>query len=150
MSVKTGNEAKAYHNTGTYGTPVWDEIANIRDLTLAVEKNKIDASTRGSTWRKNKFGLKDASVDFQMIFDEDDADFEVVRDAFFAAPANAAVEFAIMSEDITTVGSEGLRALFEVASFTKNEPLEDIQTVDVSIAPVPSTDADPEWLEIAA
>jgi hypothetical protein len=149
MSVKTGNEAKLYHNTGDYGTPVWDEIANVRDLTLSVEKNKIDASKRGSTWRLNKFGLKDASVDFQMLFDEDDTDFAVIRDAFFAAPASATVEMAIMSEDITTSGSEGLRALFEVASFTKNEPLEDVQTVDVSLAPVPSTDADPAWYEVA-
>jgi hypothetical protein len=150
MGVKTGNEAKAYHNTGTYGTPVWDEITNIRDLTVSVEKNKIDASKRGSTWRLNKFGLKDASVDFQMLFDEDDTDFAVIRDMFFAAPAAATQEFALMSEDIATVGSEGLRALMEVASFTKNEPLEDVQTVDVSLAPVPSSDADPAWYEITS
>ncbi len=34
MSVKLGLDAKLYRNTGTYDTPTWVEMTNVKDLTL--------------------------------------------------------------------------------------------------------------------
>ena len=148
---QNGNEAKLFHNTGTFAAPVWAEVTNIRDLTLNVEKTQLDASTRASKWALTKTGLKKASVDFQMIFDAADTDYGVFRDAFFSEVAGEdELELAVMSEDIATVGAEGLHALFVTTTFNRNEPLDDLVLIDVAIAPTPTADALPAWMEVAA
>ena len=42
MPVKLGLDAKLFQNTGTYATPTWDEITNVRDLTLNLEAGEAD------------------------------------------------------------------------------------------------------------
>ena len=52
MAVKLGLDAKLFHNTGSYATPTWDEITNVRDLTLNLEAGEADVTTRGNAgWR---------------------------------------------------------------------------------------------------
>ena len=45
MPIKLGLDAKLYHNTGSYGAPVWSEISNVRDLTLSLEDGEADVTT---------------------------------------------------------------------------------------------------------
>ena len=48
MSVKLGMQAKLYRNTATHETPLWDEMTNVKDLTLNLEKGQADVTTRGN------------------------------------------------------------------------------------------------------
>ena len=146
MGKQTGNEAKLYRNTGTYGSPVWDEVTNVRDLDLGVEKGQADASTRGASWRQYLTTLKDASIDFSMLWDTSDLDFSAIQDAFFN---DTQVELAIMDGDISVAGAEGLRATFDVVTFTRHEPLEDAMSVDVAIKPSAEADNAPAWYVVA-
>jgi hypothetical protein len=144
MSIVLGLDAKLYRNTGTHGSPVFNEIPNTKDVTLALEKNTADVTTRGNNgWRAMVGVLKDGSVDFQMIWDTGDLDFGAVRDAFLN---NTTIEFAIMSGVITATTSEGLLATFAVIKFTRNEPLEEALTVDVSIKPTYAPTTPPQWI----
>ena len=143
MGVRLGMEARLYRNSASYATPTWVEVTNVKDVTLNMEKGEADVTTRGNNgWRATVGTLKDASVEFQMVWDTADAGFTEIQQAFFG---NTPIEFAIMSGDITDPESEGLRATCDIFSFTRNEALEEAIMVDVSIKPTYADNA-PEWI----
>jgi hypothetical protein len=143
MSVKLGLDAKMFRNTGTYSTPVWNEIKNVRDVTLSLETGEADATTRGNNgWRATVATLKDGSVEFDMVWDSADDDFTAIRDAFLN---KTALELAVMDGDIATTGSQGLRASFMITNFSRNEPLEEAITASVTVKPTYSAHP-PEWM----
>ena len=143
MATRLGMDAKLYRNTGTYATPTWVEVSNVKDVTLNLEKGEADVTTRANAgWRATVGTLKDASIEFQMVWDTVDAGFDAIRQAFFN---NTPLEFAVMDGDITDPDSEGLRATFDIFNFTRNEALEEAILVDVSIKPTYADNA-PEWI----
>ncbi|MEQ8790089.1 MAG: phage tail tube protein [Pirellulaceae bacterium] len=143
MATRLGMDAKLYRNTGDYATPVWVEVSNVKDVTLNLEKGEADVTTRANAgWRATVGTLKDASIEFQMVWDTVDAGFDAIRQAFFD---NTPIEFAVMDGDITDPDSEGLRATFDIFNFTRNEALEEAIMVDVSIKPTYADNA-PEWI----
>jgi hypothetical protein len=145
MSVKLGLDAKLYRNTGTQPAPVWNEVTNVRDLTLNLEAGEADVTTRGNNgWRATVATLKDGSVEFEMVWDTEDDDFSAIRDAFLN---HTAVEFAVMDGDIIAAGSQGLRASCMVTNFSRNEALEEAITVSVTVKPTYST-TPPEWMTV--
>ncbi len=145
MSVKLGLDAKMFRNTGTYATPVWDEIKNVRDVTLSLETGEADATTRGNNgWRATVATLKDGSVEFDMVWDAADDDFTALRDAFLN---KTALDMAVMDGDIATSGSQGLRASFMITNFSRNEPLEEAITASVTVKPTYSANP-PEWMTV--
>lgn len=145
MAVKLGLDAKLFRNTGTYATPTWDEIANVRDVTLNLEAGEADVTTRGNNgWRATVATLKDGSIEFEMVWDSADTDFTAIRDAFLN---KTAVEMAVLDGDVLDTGSQGLRASFMVTSFSRNEPLEEAITVSVTMKPTYSANP-PEWMTV--
>ena len=143
MATRLGMDAKLYRNTGTYAAPTWVEVSNVKDVTLNLEKGEADVTTRANQgWRATVGTLKDASIEFQMVWDTVDAGFDAIRQAFFN---NTPLEFAVMDGDITDPDSEGLRATFDIFNFTRNEALEEAIMVDVSIKPTYADNA-PEWI----
>src|SRR4051812_27026069 len=93
MSASLGLSAKMYRlSTGTRAT--WgavnsttgihegvaapsslDEVTNVKDLSLNLEKSEADVSTRGNNgWRARLAALKDGGVEFGMIWDPSDTD----------------------------------------------------------------------------
>ena len=99
MATRLGMDAKLYRNTGDYATPVWVEVSNVKDVTLNLEKGEADVTTRANQgWRATVGTLKDASIEFQMVWDTVDAGFDAIRQAFFN---NTPLEFAVRDGDIT-------------------------------------------------
>jgi len=143
MSVKLGLDAKIFRNTGTYAAPVWNEIKNVRDVTLSLETGEADATTRGNNgWRATVATLKDGSVEFDMVWDSADDDFTAIRDAFLN---KTALEMAVLDGDVAAAGSQGLRASFMVTNFSRNEPLEEAITASVTVKPTYSANP-PAWM----
>jgi predicted secreted protein len=136
MAHVLAQNAKLYRNTGTNAAPTWNEIPNVKDLTLSMEKDETDVTTRASGgWKEFVDGLIDGSVEFSMLYDNADDDFTALQTAFFA---KTPVEVAVMDGIITGAGStgnEGLRAFMMVKSFTRNENLGEALMVDVSLRP---------------
>jgi hypothetical protein len=143
MAVKLGLDAKLYRNTGTYAAPVWNEVKNVKDVTLNLEAGEADVTTRGNAgWRATVATLKDASIEFEMVWDSADDDFGAIRDAFLN---RSPIELAVMDGDIATSGSQGLRASCIVTKFSRNEPLEEEITVSVTVKPTYAANA-PSWM----
>ncbi|MGH9174993.1 MAG: phage tail tube protein [Vicinamibacterales bacterium] len=145
MGVKLGLDAKLYRNSGSYASPTWAEVKNVKDVTLNLEAGEADVSTRGNGgWRANIATLKDASLEFEMVWDSADDDFTAVRTAFLA---NGAVEFAVLDGDILTAGSQGLRATMSITNFSRSEALE--EAIGVSVTAKPTYAANPpEWMTV--
>ena len=145
MTIKLGMEGKLYRNTADYATPTWVEMQNVKDLTLSVEANEADATTRGNNgWEAIVAALKKGSIEFEMVWDTADADFTAIQQAFFG---NTTIEFAVMDGDVASSGSQGLRATMTITNFSRSEPLQEVMTVSVTIKPTYAANA-PEWMTV--
>lgn len=143
MTIKLGMEAKLYRNTGTYASPTWVEMQNVKDLTLNLEASEADVTTRGNAgWRATIAALKDGSIEFEMVWDTEDTDFTALKNAFFDGTP---IELAVMDGDMSAAGTQGLRAVCRILNFTRTESLEEALTVSVTAKPTYST-APPSWL----
>ncbi len=145
MAFVLGKDCKLYRNTGSYGTPAWNEIPNCKDLTLNLETSEADVTTRGNNgWEAVVAALNRGSIDFQMVYDTADQDFTAVRDAYLN---KGTIEFAVMDGDIAVSGKQGLRATCMTTNFSMSQPLEEAVTVDVSIKPTYAANA-PSWYTV--
>ena len=145
MSTKLGLDAKLYRNSGTYAAPSWVEMTNVKDLTLNLESGEADVTTRGNNgWRATVATLKDGSIEFEMVWDTEDAGFEALSAAYFG---DTAIGIAAMDGDITEAGRRGLWADMAVVDFSREEPLEEALSVKVTLKPTYSANA-PEWKTI--
>ena len=146
MSVKLGLDARLYRNTSAYASPAWNEVKNVKDLTLSLEAGEADVTTRGNGgWRATIATLKDGSLEFEMVWDTADDDFTAIRTAFLAT---GSVEFAVLDGAYNTTGSQGLRAAMAITNFSRSEPLEEAIKVSVTAKPTYS-DHPPEWMVTA-
>ena len=141
MSVRLGLDARLYY--GSAGSGATTELTNVKDLTLNLEKAEADVTTRANQgWRATVGTLKDASIEFQMVWDTADAGFSAIRQAFLA---DTPMDFRVLSGASNDPQSEGLLATCEVFSFTRNEALEEAITVDVTIKPTYAENP-PSWV----
>ena len=139
MSVKLGLDAKLFRNTGSYGTPGWNEITNVKDLTLTLEAGEADVTTRGNNgWKATVATLKDASIEFEMVWDTADAGFTAIKNAYLT---NAPIGFQVRDG----VGGQGLQADFMITQFSRSEPLEEAISVSVTSKVTYST-TPPSWI----
>jgi hypothetical protein len=140
-----GLDAKLYHNTGTYGSPVWAEIDKARDVTTSMEAGEADVSSRSSGgWRETLQTLKDASIEFDLVWDTAAEGFTELRDSLLNG---VDIEMLVLDGLSTATGKEGLRATFRVFNFSRNEPLEDAVTASVSMKVAPSSN-NPAWYTV--
>jgi len=143
MAYVLGLDAKMYR----YDTPTttWEEIENVKDLTLNLEGSTADVTTRGGNgWRQSVKTLKDGNVSWTMVYDNDDAEFTAIRTAFLN---NDDVQLQIMDGDRATTGTQGLQAHFSITGFNINESLEEAMTVDVTAVTAYNSTA-PAWTTI--
>lgn len=143
MGAILGANCKLYRNTGTYDTPVWDEVPIVKDLTLNLEAGQADTTTRAAAgWETSIAGLKKGGIDFQVVWEPSNQDFEAFRAAFFN---NSLIDLAVMDGNIATNGSSGLRAEMAVLSFSRSEQLKEAVTAAIKAAPGFSAHA-PAWM----
>ena len=145
MAIRLGLNAKLYRNTGTYASPTWNEIGNVKDVTLNLESAEADVTVRANNgWRATVPTLKDASVEFEMVWDTADEDFQAIRDAYLN---NTTLEVLALDGPVSGAGStgnQGLRAVCNVTGFSRSEPLEEALSVSVTVKPAYSA-TPPTW-----
>jgi len=149
-SYKLGLECKFYYSdtlldgdTNTPATVSWNEIDNVRDLTLNLETGEADITTRANDgWRATAATLKDGSIELEMLWKPGDAAFDALKDAWVSSEE---IALAAMDGEVATSGSEGLAGNFTVTNFSRSEPLEEGVTVSVTVKPSSQTD----WYEVA-
>jgi len=145
MALTLGLEGKLYYDESGVGGSTWKEIANVKDVTLTLNKAEADVSTRaGGGWRLTATTLKEAEITFEMPYDRANAAFLALRDAWLAGTT---IGIAVMDGDIATSGNQGLQVDCEVINFGRTEELEDSMRVPITLKPTTSTTA-PAWVTI--
>jgi hypothetical protein len=135
---KLGLEGKLYY--GDAGSTASNELKNTKDVTLNLDSSEADVTTRGNNgWRATVAALKDASIEWAMIWDTDDAGFTAIKSAYLNGTP---IALAVLDD----TDGEGLDADFAITSFSREEPLEEAMSVSVTAKPTYSTRA-PAWKE---
>jgi hypothetical protein len=124
-----------------------DEVPNCKDVSIPLEDDKAETSTRGNNGFKSYLnGLTDAPITITMVYDKTDADML----AFLKAKMmKTPIALAILDGDKATVGTLGLWADFQVFKFEKQEPLDGAQMVQIEVAPAYSS-VGPEWVKVTS
>lgn len=140
MAVRIGKQCVLY--IGTAGTQANTVVGNVRDVTLGLSRDEIDASARDSgDWEEVVSSMKSGEVSWQMRWNTGDANFATIRDAFLNGTA---IAILILDDLKAVVGAQGIDADFTILSFQVSQPLRDMVTVDITAKPTPSTRA-PAW-----
>ena len=135
MAIVLGLDAKLLR--GTAGATAATEVKNVKDLTLNLESGEADVTTRATKgWKASVATLKEASLEFGILYDMADADFQAFSDAYFNNTALALF--------VTDGAGNGLAADFSITGFSVEQPLEEALSVSVTAKPTASTRA-PTW-----
>jgi hypothetical protein len=117
----------------------WVDLTNIKDLSVKQEATKADATTRAQGGFKAEVpGLQTVGADWEMVWKPGDSGFDAIKSSF---QDRAALGLRIISE----VGGDGVEGDFAVFMFEKEENLDDVQKVKVSVGLTYSTTA-PVWI----
>lgn len=82
MAIVLGLDAKLLR--GDAGATGATEVKNVKDLTLNLESGDADVTTRATGgWRASAATLKEASLEFGILYDTEDADFQAFQEAYF-------------------------------------------------------------------
>jgi len=140
VAIKLGMEATLNYKVGGQdGAGSWLELTNTKDVTLSLEAGEADVTTRGNDgWRAIVATLKEASVEFEMVWDTGDAGFDAIKDAYLG---NGIIGLQILDGD----SGEGLQADFMITSFSRSEALEEAIMVSVT-AKVTYSTTPPSWI----
>lgn len=137
MAIVLGLDAKLYR--GTAGQKAATEVKNVKDLTLNLESGEADVTTRATQgWKASAATLKEASLEFSILYDTADADFTAFQSAYFG---NTPISLFVSDGGET---EHGLDADFSITAFTLEQPLEEAVSVSITAKPTASTRA-PTW-----
>jgi hypothetical protein len=113
-----------------------------RDVTLNLSAGEADVTTRANSgWRATAATLREATVEFEMVWKPGDTGFEAIRDAFLT---NGVIELAVLDQLRTVSGAQGPKGNFSITSFSRGEPLED--AIITSVTAKMTSFA--EWVEV--
>lgn len=103
------------------------EATNVKDVTLSLETAEADVTTRANDgWRASVATLKEASIEFEMLVDDNDTTYSTLSSAFIDG-TSVGVEL--------TVGNSIFSSTCSVTAFSVSQPLEEAQTVSVTLKP---------------
>lgn len=136
MAIVLGLDAKLLR--GDAGSTGATEVKNVKDLTLNLESGEADVTTRATGgWRASAATLKEASLEFGILYDTEDADFQAFQEACFG---NTPIALFINGRN-----GGGLDADWSITAFTVEQPLEEAVSVSITAKPTASTRA-PAWV----
>ena len=136
MAVVLGLDAVLYR--GTAGTKATTEVTNVKDLTINLESGEADVTTRATEgWKAAVATLKEGSLEFGMLYDTADADFQAFQSAYFSNTP--------MALFVSDGAGTGLDADFSITGFNITQNLAAAMTVSVKARPTASTRA-PQWV----
>lgn len=134
---RLGLDAKLFY--GEAGKTATTLLGNVKDVTLSLETGEADITTRAAEgWRTYAATLKEGSVEFEMVWDTEDAGFVAIKDAYFSNDPLALF--------VSDGAGSGLDADFVVTTFSRSEPLEEALTVSVTCKPTLVNRA-PTWTD---
>jgi len=107
-----------YGTAGTSGVPT-QELSNVTDVTITLDASEADVTTRDNDgFRATIGGLKECSIEFDMLYLPNDAGFQAIQKAWEAADQ-------IHLAALTGVNGEGPVGDFSITGFSRSEAMEE-------------------------
>lgn len=120
----TGRKARAYYNSGTFGSPVWVELTHAKDVETPFDKAKISISDRASVWDKVAPGQKSGSA--KLTYRKrrgTDAAFDALLDSYVD---DVILDLLILDGAVDETGAMGWRFPAMVHEFSRKEGQGDV------------------------
>jgi len=137
MGIRLGFQCAMYY--GPAGSSATTLLDNVKDAKFNLEKTEADVTTRKSNgWEQVVGVLKRGSVEFEQIWDTDDAAFSYFLNAWLN-------DNAVAMKILDGVGGHGLDADFSVINIGRDETLTEAVKASVTVKPTYSTRA-PAWV----
>lgn len=144
MSVVLGLNCKLFR--GVAGTTAATEMKNVKDVSCSLETGEADITTRAADgWRVNVATLKEATIEFGMLYDTEDSDLNAISEAFFN---NTAIALFVSDGN-----GSGLDCDAVITQFNVEQNLEEGVNVSVTAKPTNiggETGRAPVWKEAGA
>lgn len=146
--VKLGLACKLFRNSGvTYGSPTWVEVKIVKDVTIPLEDEEADATTRGALgWEQIEPAIRKSGLEFQIVWDSADTNVQAILTAYLN---RTKLDLAALDGAASGEGAQGLRAVMKVTKFARNEPLNGVVVIDVTIKPCFEITNPPVWATMA-
>lgn len=124
-----GMNAKIYFGeSGGTGNPS-TVLGNTKDVTLNLETGKADITTRDNGgFRATAPTLKECSAEWEMVHRKNEAALAAIRKAWLN---NTTIRLAILTDTYENDG-DGPLGEFSITNFTRNEPLEEAITYNIT------------------
>jgi len=145
---KAGIAARAYRNTGTYGSPTWTAANNVRDAQPTFPWDMVDASSRAT--RAQLYGKAQIDIGFQLVCRADDTDtaYGLFVDAAFSP--TTVMDMLILDGPITAEGARGVRAHFLFSMPSQPQGAGDLVYSTFDLKPGVSTEGVPSSVVMGA
>jgi hypothetical protein len=128
-----GMNAKLYYSAtaGTALSAMTLIVTNVKDLTLSLDSGEADITTRANSgWKASVGTLREASMEFEMLWLPEDAGFAAIKTAYLTSVTIAMC--ALTGVKTTGSKSEGLSGDWAITNFTRTESLTEGITVKVT------------------
>lgn len=133
--TRKGFEGALYRNTGSYGSPTWNEIPRIGDVTITDEMEEVDTWTRADGDLKTfEPGGRIVAVEFSILDDNSDEDLIALYAAY---SQRTPVEFLFVNGKVNHAGAKGGRVLCMVTKFGHPQPINGNQAREIMLKPCP-------------
>lgn len=146
-----GRECKLYYNAGSFASPTWTEVTRAIDVTLPVDAEYGDVSSRASIFKmqaKSQVVVGPLSFGYRYRQGVTDAVFDALRPMILSTTKT---EFAVCDGAIATTGNEYLRGTYQLKG-TLDQPLSDGVRVDFEGTLTSEEDAgvlrEPQWVTV--
>jgi hypothetical protein len=140
MAVKYGFKGKIYFNTGTYNSPTWSEVTNVRDVKVGADFTEFDASTRagGGIGQAEPVILNLELAGLIRTDESDTTGFVAMETAFLT---RASTDVLILDGGSSVNGSRGYRADLKLFKFGEDQALDRVDFREFMLKPCVSANA---------
>ena len=116
---RLGIKAKMYYGTaGSSGVPT-QELTNVTNVTITLDASEAEVTTRDNDgFRATIGGLKECSLEFEMLYLANDPGFRAIQTAWEASDQ-------IHLAALTGEGGEGPVGDFSITGFSRSESMEE-------------------------
>ena len=126
MAIVLGLDCKLFR--GAAGATANTLMSNVKDVTMNLTKATADITTRKANgWRVQVGTLKEASLEFEMLYDPEDADCQAIMNAYLN---NTPLAFFVSDGE-----GNGLDADFSINDCNQGQALEEGVTFSVTATP---------------
>lgn len=126
MGIVLGLDCKLFR--GTAGTTANTLMTNVKDVSCSLETGEADITTRAASgWRVMRATLKEASIEWGMLYDTADSDTQAISTSFFSNIP--------LSLFVSDGAGSGLDCDASVTQFNIEQNLEEAVNVSVTAKP---------------